>query len=516
MMSDEQQRKRQRLHAFKDALDAHAEDASIICMRNSFDLLNDDLVALVFARVGTGVDCLRTLAPVCKRFSSLMHHPEIWRKTINLGQFTEPEKLDQVDNPDTSLLPYAGITPAIFLASKLFAFPVASLYAPEKLATIFFCLPFSALARLRSCLTSLTLLMSDALCPAEVIADFSRLTDLALSYTPATKFGPESRPANTDRYFAYNHALTRLGCLQSVVLSEVLISHATLKQILEQNPVKYLSFTLALSVYRFLLPADIENGEDADAIDEEFKRQVTGHSAPYLEAISKARYLISLNLSWFYCFEYTLQDSMCLSSLTTLLNLNIHPNNITGETLAMLLTNLPNLQCFSSSAISPPFPKSFSGSTSLCALRSQGRDRRISEAGFNKLAQLLRGLPSLIKLFIEPQAFIGHEDFDPQNWPKLAVLRLVSDDFEVLTEKMVENLAALPSLDWVLVDSNGFVPDTYAAYDWLTKLTNIGALEFQRGVNSEFEGEFGQYFTRLKNALPNCDISNHSSSTCHC
>mmetsp|Transcript_24661 Transcript_24661/g.40608 ORF Transcript_24661/g.40608 Transcript_24661/m.40608 type:complete len:481 (-) Transcript_24661:390-1832(-) len=444
-----------------------------------FNRLDDDLIAHLFSFVGTcGIECVRTLSPVCRRFRSVTKLAVIWARKVSLHKLTS-----QV----------SSLAPA-------FRYPFSALAVPARFESIFNVLSTSALECLRVSLKSLDLEMTGVKCPAR-ICDLSALEELSLT----CRDGPSHLGMGLNQgdfeglnsLYEHNHDLTRLSCLHSLDISDVLVRHSTLKQLLETCPIQRLSFAC---VKPFADMIYLSNDID----------EAIAWSDQYIKAISIATDLRFLFLALGVKHEYRLENAACLSSLTCLRQLSIFPGRITGATVALLLKSLPYLDVLFLDLIIEPFPDAFPVNRSLRALRIVCRDVvEIDQQQLDRYAHLLYCLPSLQNLSIRPDAFMAHREFHHQHWPNLKVFRLYASDLSSLTEEMVQRLECLPSLRYLEIDVKLFVPEATDRYKLLTRLSKVSRISFESSVAliPEYVEALKVLTEQMQASMPACAIA---------
>mmetsp|Transcript_38883 Transcript_38883/g.64725 ORF Transcript_38883/g.64725 Transcript_38883/m.64725 type:complete len:271 (-) Transcript_38883:624-1436(-) len=227
--------KRQRTSPGERSADSEEASTSITDVLPPFDMLSEDNVVLrIFSCIGNGIQCFRTLSPVCKRFRSLMRNTTLWESQIHIGLTLSPR----------SLL----LTDLRTLVPDLAKFPVKSLRltVPGDIhSSVLSSSNTKHLFSLRSTLQLLQIDYNDCMSPiAVLVGNLTGLTKLSLRcdnmFDPEYSLGPYSYQHIID----LQEELTKLKLIESLTLHEIPIMQTTLHSILSSCPLKSFEFSI--------------------------------------------------------------------------------------------------------------------------------------------------------------------------------------------------------------------------------------------------------------------------------
>mmetsp|Transcript_34472 Transcript_34472/g.55770 ORF Transcript_34472/g.55770 Transcript_34472/m.55770 type:complete len:469 (-) Transcript_34472:274-1680(-) len=260
-----------------------------------FDLLNDDLLVRVFQFLGSGIDCLTSLARICKRFRRLLKSPSLWESKIYIG----PGALSKFP-PQLSQYPVKTIF--FWIHSKNWLGLVKPLLS------------------LKGTLQSLVIDYADNSLPVSLlIGNLTGLTSLSLRNVGMS--GRTLYNFSQRQIFDFQDALTELKGLKDLSLTRIPINHDTLQKVLSQCPL--VSLTLAF-------------------FDKSLK--VEYNLKELMFAVSTASQMTHLTLNavlndW----THTVETSSSLTSLKGLRTLDVQDSELTISCFAIWIRSFPCL-----------------------------------------------------------------------------------------------------------------------------------------------------------------------------
>jgi len=385
-----------------------------------FDLLlEDNIIVRIFLFVGNGVQCVKTLSRVCKRFHSLMKTAAIWESEIDIGETSPPSGEDLKDLPlELSKFPVRSL--------RLNLLPINNVISPSLSVGNF---NFAKhLFALNPTLRSLIIHYDDWMSPLPVlVGHLTGLTYLSLLCNVPDEYDQGDQRYTEQEVVDFHEELTKLKKLESLELHGIVIRQSALHSILSCCPLKsFVCYStddmLGLPNYQF-------------------------HAL--MASISSAKQLTHVCLSGIrYRWTHTLETSSVLSSLPHLVSL-IVTNDVDITCFLYWMGTLPLLGTMS---VSKLVGSDLQGGVQNWPIPSCLQTLLIRSISVDLIHTASQWLPRLLSLTHMGLEFVDvfEEEFCHGNcfFPSLKSLQLCLSDEPIdrLSNQTLTAIAMIPNL----------------------------------------------------------------------